>query len=66
MDITPSPEFVEAFGRVQAKGKSGPEALRKELADINRGNSVCVGLQSVQDKHRAVAAIYPHLYQASE
>jgi hypothetical protein len=62
-DITPSPEFMEVVGRAQGMyGKISLEALRRaDLDIIRKGDSVCVGMESSEAKHRAVAAIFPHL-----
>jgi hypothetical protein len=64
VSITPTPEFVEAFGRAEAKHgfRCAVDHVREELHSIMNGDSVCVGLADEQAKHRAVAARYPHLY----
>jgi predicted DNA-binding transcriptional regulator AlpA len=66
MDITPTPEFMEVIGRLQAKGFdcADSEQYWRECELMRQaGDSVCAGLLDKDAKHRAVAAAYPHLYK---
>ncbi|HMA70042.1 MAG TPA: hypothetical protein VKP67_00905 [Xanthobacteraceae bacterium] len=62
--LTVSAEFIEALGRAAAKygNRRSVDHVRDELGDICKGNSVCAGLTDDAAKHRAVAAVFPHLY----
>ena len=71
MDITPTPEFMEAVGR--AYDKYGPEIegyptaehIHEQLALIHRKNdSMLKDIADKNEKYRAVAARWPHLYVA--
>jgi hypothetical protein len=64
MDIAPTPEFMEAFGRAERKYGFSAAAkwVRDEMALMREnGDSVCAGLPK-SEGHQAVARIYPHLY----
>jgi predicted DNA-binding transcriptional regulator AlpA len=66
MDISPTPEFMEVIGRLQAKGLNcaDPERYWRECELMQKtGDSVCAGFLDQDAKHRAVAAAYPHLYR---
>jgi hypothetical protein len=71
MNITPTPEFMEAVGRVFAKYGQDPArwpyayCIQEEMRLMREhGDSVRAGLTGVEEQHAAVAAAYPHLYTA--
>jgi hypothetical protein len=68
MNICPTPEFMEAFGR--AERKYGFAAAANHVQDEmwlmrEHRNSVCAGLQE-NEGHQAVAKEFPHLYSTAE
>jgi hypothetical protein len=71
MDISPTPEFMEAMGRAIAKyGKRHAfefGLIQTEMASMRRhGDTVRAGLVDVQAQHHAVAQRYPHLYKRAD
>ena len=67
MNITPTPEFMEALGR--AIEKYGERhafefgVIQSEMASMRKhGDTVRAGLIDEQAQHRAVAQRDPHLY----
>jgi hypothetical protein len=70
MNCAPTPEYMEAVGRAQAKhGDRWAEGYRvqEEMAFMRtHGDSVRIGLATIEEQHLAVAARYPHLYNVTD
>jgi hypothetical protein len=64
MEITPTAEFMDVTGRLQAKGcdLTTDQYFREYELMRRNGDSICARLADDEAKHRAVAARYPHLY----
>jgi hypothetical protein len=64
VDMSPSPEFMEAYGRAREKhGTRAGNYIREELDLMAKNHdSICARLADDQAKHAALAARYPALY----
>jgi hypothetical protein len=73
MDLSPTPEFMEAMGRLIEKYGSlnaaadNDATFQSEMESMRKhGDTVRAGLVDVQDQHRAVAQRYPQLYRRQQ